>query len=87
MTLTLPTIEKNVPMPARRSTNRETRGRKLAPWRLFLAGLVAGDSFKILQSSERCIRDHAEVLGIDLQMQTLTGKAGHNTEMLRVWRR
>lgn len=85
-TITFPPVEKGVPLPVPVAARVKLRGRPLAPWRLFLAGLAPGDSFKVLETSMPCLRGHAAALGLDLTMRRTGEMADHNTPVLRVWR-
>lgn len=83
-TIEFPKVEKGVPPPP--MALRKHRERALPPWRVFLAGLVAGDSFKALEPSLDALRGHARVLGIELLAQRTGERADHNTPIVRVWR-
>lgn len=84
MTFTPPIIEKNVPLPRAR-VRVEARGRPLAPWVRFLAGLEPGDSFRILATSEACLRNHARRLRLRIVTQSTGQRADFNSLWLRVW--
>lgn len=81
--VTLPTIEKGVPMPAKKPDQR--RERRSSPWPAFLQALEVGDSFLVEYPAASTVKAHARSLGIKLVWR-YDGKGPNNMAQERIWR-